>query len=292
MLAQETAPSIPQIQIWPIDQLVFYARNPRKNDAAVDRMCSSIREFGFKIPVLARSDGEVVDGHLRLKAARKLGSWPGGDTSGIPVLLCDEWTPSQVKAFRLMVNRSVSWAAWDLELLGAEFMELKAMDFDLSLTGFDTREIDQFTLSVNPAEDTVPPLPEVPVTRPGDLWLCGPHRVLCGDATSPEAVSRLLGDRKPLLMITDPPYGIELDSEWRDRAGLNSAPGAKRTALSKAAAKKNPLAPAEPSYMRHRTEGHTETTISGDTRADWSAAFELVPSLQVAYVWHASVHTH
>src|SRR6201987_6378513 len=78
-----------EIQIWPLDRLVFYARNPRKNDAAVDRMCGSIREFGFKVPVLARSDGEVVDGHLRLKAARKLGSWPGGDITQIPVILCD-----------------------------------------------------------------------------------------------------------------------------------------------------------------------------------------------------------
>src|SRR3954449_10356911 len=108
MLSQETAVHPPQIQIWPIDKLVFYVRNPRKNDAAVDRMCGSIREFGFKVPVLARSDGEVVDGHLRLKAARKLGSWHGGDTSVIPVILCDEWTPAQVKAFRLMVNRSVA----------------------------------------------------------------------------------------------------------------------------------------------------------------------------------------
>src|SRR5208283_2877933 len=158
-------------------RLVFYARNPRKNDAVVDRMCSSIREFGFKIPCLARSDGEVVDGHLRLKAARQLGSWPGGDTTAIPVILCDEWTPAQVKAFRLMVNRSVSWAAWDLELLGAEFMELKAMDFDLSLTGFDTREIDQFTLSVNPDEDRSPPLPEVPVSRPAT---CGSWAAAAG----------------------------------------------------------------------------------------------------------------
>ena len=84
------------IEIWPIDRLVVYARNPRKNDAAVDRMCSSIREFGFKVPVLARSNGEVVDGHLRLKAARKLGSWPGGDTTQIPVILCDEWSEAQV----------------------------------------------------------------------------------------------------------------------------------------------------------------------------------------------------
>ena len=88
-----------ETQIWHIDRLVFYARNPRKNDGAVDRMCGSIREFGFKIPVLARSDGEVVDGHLRLKAARKLGA------TEVPVILCDEWTPQQVKAFRLMVNR-------------------------------------------------------------------------------------------------------------------------------------------------------------------------------------------
>ena len=96
-----TSPQPLEIQTWPTDRLVFYARNPRKNDGAVDRMCSSIREFGFKVPILARSDGEVVDGHLRLKAARKL------RISEVPVILCDEWTPAQVKAFRLLVNRSV-----------------------------------------------------------------------------------------------------------------------------------------------------------------------------------------
>src|SRR3954454_11398025 len=132
MLSQATSDTL-QIQNWRIDKLVFYARNPRKNDAAVDRMCSSIREFGFKIPVLARSDGEVVDGHLRLKAARKLESWPGGDTTAIPVILCDEWSEAQVKAFRLMVNRSVNWAAWDEELLAQELTDLKGLDFDLSL---------------------------------------------------------------------------------------------------------------------------------------------------------------
>src|SRR6266436_3762395 len=125
-----------EIQIWPMDRLVFYARNPRKNDSAVDRMCSSIREFGFKIPVLARSDGEVVDGHLRLKAARKLG------ITEIPVILCDEWSPAQVKAFRLMANRSVTWADWDEDLLTLELQELKEADFDLDLTGFDPGEID------------------------------------------------------------------------------------------------------------------------------------------------------
>src|SRR5260370_40793383 len=137
--------SVPQtleqrVELWPIGRLREYPRNPRKNDAAGDRMCASIREFGFKIPVLARSDGEVVDGHLRLKAARKLGSWPGGDITSIPVILCDEWTPAQVKAFRLMVNRSVTWADWDEDLLSLELQELNASEFDLSLTGFDPRE--------------------------------------------------------------------------------------------------------------------------------------------------------
>jgi ParB-like chromosome segregation protein Spo0J len=131
-----------KMEVWLIERFVFYARNPRKNDAAVDRMCASIREFGFKIPVLARTDGEVVDGHLRLKAARKLGSWPGGDTTCIPVILCDEWSPEQVRAFRLMVNRSVTWADWDEELLALELHDIQALDFDLSLTGFDLGEID------------------------------------------------------------------------------------------------------------------------------------------------------
>src|SRR4030088_822063 len=144
MLSQETAAQIPQIQIWPIDRLIFYTRNPRKNDAAVDRMCGSIREFGFKIPCLVRSDGEVVDGHLRLKAARKLA------ITEIPVILCDEWTPAQVKAFRLMVNRSVAWADWDEELLALELQEIQEADFDLSLTGFDPKELDDLLI---PAED-------------------------------------------------------------------------------------------------------------------------------------------
>ena len=234
------------------------------------------------MPVLARSDGTVVDGHLRLKAARKLESWPGGDTTSIPVILCDEWSEAQVKAFRLMVNRSVTWADWDEDLLSLELQELSAADFDLSLTGFDPGEIDGL-LAIPDEEraNAAPPLPANPVSRLGDLWICGPHRVLCGNATSPDAVAQLLGERKPILMVTDPPYGIELDSEWRDRAGLNdgSRLGAKHSY------------PAEASYMKHRVEGHTETTISGDTRADWSEAFELVPSLQVAYVWHASKFT-
>jgi DNA modification methylase len=263
-----TDPPTHRIDNWPIDRLVPYARNPRKNDAAVDRMASSIQEFGFTIPVLARSSSEVVDGHLRLKAAYKL------QLTDIPVILCDEWTEAQVKAFRLMVNRSVTWADWDEELLALELQELQQADFDVSFTGFDPGEIDGL-LAIEDEEraNEAPPLPENPVTRVGDLWLLGSHRVICGDSTSADVVVRLLGERKPRLMVTDPPYGIELDSEWRVRAGLNGH-GA-----------------AEPSYMKKRTAGHSETKISGDTRADWSEAFALVPSLEVAYVWHASKFT-
>jgi len=186
-----TSPSLAQnIEYWPIERLVEYARNPRKNEAAVDRRCSSIREFGFKIPCLVRSDGEVVDGHLRLKAARKLG------ITDIPVILCDEWSPAQVKAFRLMVNRSVTWAGWDEELLALELQDIQEADFHLSLTGFDPGEIDDLlALDDEEKANATPPLPETPVSRPGDLWQLGSHRVLCGDATSAEAVARLLGER-------------------------------------------------------------------------------------------------
>jgi DNA modification methylase len=271
MLSRAKVAPIVQIQLWPIDRFVPYIRHLRRNAAAVDRMCSSIREFGFKVPCLVRGDGEVVDGDLRLKAARKLG------LTEVPVILCDEWTLTQVKAFRLLVNRSAVWADWDKELLAVEFQELSEAYSDLSLTGFDPREIDDLLLLPNEdqRENAAPPLSSNPVSRPGDLWLCGrpPHRILCADATSPDAVAHLLGKHKPILMVTDPPYGIELDSEWRDRAGLNGC------------------GPAQPSYLKRRTEGHTETTISGDTRADWSDAFALLPSLQIAYVWHASVFT-
>lgn len=241
------------IELWPISRLVPYGRNPRKNDHAVDRMAASIQEFGFKIPILARSNGEVGDGHLRLKGALKLGM------TEVPVILCDEWSEAQVKAFRLMVNRSVSWADWDEELVALEIEELKALDFDLQLTGFDPVEIDGF-LFRDPDEqesDVVPELPQTALTRLGDLWLCGPHRVLCGDATSSAAVAALFGGVKPVLLTTDPPYGVGYDPTWRERAGLG----------------------------RPRQTG----TISNDDRVDWSEAYRLFPG-DVAYIWHAGVH--
>jgi P27 family predicted phage terminase small subunit len=258
------------IEMWSTDRPIEYARNARKiTKAAVDKVAASIQEFGFRQPIVVDVDGVIIVGHVRLRGAKKLG------LAQVPVHVATNLTPAQVKAYRLMDNRSHEEVEWDFEMLGAELLELKDMDVEMALTGFNARELD--TLLVDQALDEkaneVPPVPVVAVTQADDLWLLGSHRVLCADCTNPESVARLLGDRKPLIMITDPPYGIELDSEWRDRAGLNGC------------------GPAESSYMKHRTEGHTETTISGDTRADWSEAFELVPSLQIAYVWHASIFT-
>jgi DNA modification methylase len=258
------------VEMWPIERPVEYARNARKiTPAAVDKVAASIQEFGFRQPIVVDRDGVIIVGHVRLRAAKQL------RLTEVPVHVAANLTPAQVKAYRLMDNRSHEEVAWDMEMLGAELLELKDLDIEMALTGFNTGELDK--LLVDPAmddkADNAPPLPVVAVSRPRDLWLLGPHRVLCGDSSNPEAVGRLLGDRKPFLLVTDPPYGIELDSEWRDRAGLNGC------------------GPAEASYMKHRTEGHTNTSISSDTRADWSDAFALVPSLEVAYVWHASKFT-
>lgn len=255
---------------WPIHKPIPYARNSRKiPERAVDKVAASIKEFGFRVPIVVDKDGVIICGHARLLAAKKLG------LKMVPVHVAENLTPAQVKAYRLMDNRSHEETDWDLELLGPELEELKGLDFDLELTGFDENEIADL-LADPDADDRanqVPELPASPIVIPGDIWHCGNHRVACANCTSADAVARLLGDCKPILMVTDPPYGIQLDGEWRDRAGLNGH------------------GPAEPAYMKRRTDGHKNTTISSDTRADWSEAFELVPSLQVAYCWHASVYT-
>ncbi len=247
-----------QLEQWPISRLVEYERNPRKNDDVVDRMAQAIMEFGFRIPIVARSDGLVVDGHLRLKAARVLGL----DT--VPVVLADELSETQIKAFRLLANQSANWAEWDELLLSAELNDLLAEDYDLSLIGFDDAELETLLAGeVDPetasreGEDDVPAAPETPICRPGDLWVLGKHRLLCGDATVATDVERLLGDVQPLLMVTDPPYGVEYDPGWRNKAG---AAATRRTGK-----------------------------VLNDDRADWREAWALFPG-DVAYVWHGALH--
>ncbi|MGD7309470.1 DNA modification methylase, partial [Ralstonia pseudosolanacearum] len=202
------------LQYWPVERLIDYARNPRRNDHAVDKMAAVITEFGFRIPVVVKSTGEVVDGHLRLKAARKLG------LSMVPVVLADELTDAQIKAFRLLVNRSATWAQWDEELLALELEDLKLADFDLALTGFNDAEIDALLADdlddeegdseargeEPDAADDVPDAAAVPVSRPGDVWLLGEHRLICGDATDSAAIAAVMAGQQAVLCFTSPPY--------------------------------------------------------------------------------------
>jgi len=206
-----------QLEEWPIGRLVEYDRNPRKNDDVVDRMAQAIMEFGFRIPIVARSDGLVVDGHLRLKAARLLGL----DT--VPVVLADELSETQIKAFRLLANQSANWAEWDELLLSAELQDLLAEDFDLSLVGFSDGELDKLLAFVpeGDGEDsgaggsvppvTIPEPPRNPASRTGDLWILGDHRLLCGDSTSAADVRRLMNGERAILFATDPPYLVDYD---------------------------------------------------------------------------------
>ena len=178
---------------WPTSRLTPYARNPRKNDHVVDQMAAAITEFGFRIPIIAKSTGEVVDGHLRLKAALRLG------LETVPVILADDLTPAQIKAFRILANRSATWADWDEDLLRLELEELKLDDFDLALTGFDADELleimagEETTSEGNTDEDAAPEVPETPVSKPGDVWIMGQHRLLCGDSTDATSYDTLLG---------------------------------------------------------------------------------------------------
>ena len=142
-----------QLEEWKVSELIEYARNPRKNDHAVDKVAAAIREFGFRVPILAKSDKTVVDGHLRLKAAKKLG------LETVPVMLCDDMTDAQIKAFRISVNRVAEFAEWDDELLRVEFAELADLGFDLELTGFGLDEIEALQFD-DDAESEMPDLPD------------------------------------------------------------------------------------------------------------------------------------
>jgi len=252
-----------QFETWPIDRCVGYARNPRKNDHVVDRVASAIREFGFRVPIVAKSDGTVVDGHLRLKAAAKLG------LTEVPVILADDLTDAQIKAFRLSVNKVSEFAEWDIDLLKLEFEDLDAAGFDLTLTGFDLGEIAALTLDETDGltdPDAVPDAPAVPVTVLGDVWLLGRHRIACGSSTDAHTVEAVLAGVKPHLMVTDPPYGVEYDASWR----------------SKAMPKKNDAG------RWTEKDGRAKGVVLNDDTADWSEAWALFPG-DVAYVWHGGL---
>ena len=191
-----------KIEQWPIERCIPYCRNPRKNDEAVPKMAALIKEFGFKVPIVARSDGEVIDGHLRLKAAQFL------HMETVPVVLADDWTPAQVKAFRLAVNKSAEWAEWDEDLLKLEIEDLKLEDFDLELIGFEELSLDGEETEGLTDPDELPEVQETPVSKLGDIWLLGNHRLMCGDSTDAGSVALLMNGEKADMVFTDPPYNV------------------------------------------------------------------------------------
>jgi hypothetical protein len=196
------------LQHWPLDKLIEYPCNPRQNDAVVDKMAGAIKEFGFRIPIVVTSDGAIVDGHLRFKAARKL------NLETVPVVLADELTPAQIKAFRLLANQSSAWAAWDEELLKLELEGLAELEFDLTLTGFDEEEIERllsnsdnegaFTHVLDDDAETAPCLDEgnPPITEGGDIWILGRHRLLCGDSTDLNIVNNFFQGSSADMTVT------------------------------------------------------------------------------------------
>jgi ParB-like chromosome segregation protein Spo0J len=197
-----------QIEMWPIERIKEYDRNPRNNDDAVGPVAESIRQFGFKIPVLVDANGVLIAGHTRIRAARRLGM------TEVPVIRADDLTPEQVQALRIADNKLHELSAWDLELLPIELSQLQATDFDLQLLGFSQDELAKL---LDPGvkdglcdPDEVPEPPDEPITQPGDLWILGDHRLLCGDAGNPEHVDRLLAGAKIQLVNTDPPYNVRL----------------------------------------------------------------------------------
>jgi DNA modification methylase len=198
-----------QVTLWQIDRVIPYARNAREiPQAAIDKVAESIKEFGWRQPIVVDRESVIVAGHTRLLAARKLG------LSAVPVHVADNLTAAQIKAYRLMDNRSHQETTWDMELLATELGELQAGDLDMNLTGFDQDEIaklltEQTVTAGLTDEDDVPELPAKPVTKAGDVWLLGSHRVLCGDSTVVENVAVLLGQSRADLVFTDPPYNVD-----------------------------------------------------------------------------------
>lgn len=245
------------IEQWPVTRLVPYDRNARTHsEAQVAQIAASITQFGFNNPILVDSSSGIIAGHGRLQAARKLG------LASVPVIVLDHLTDAQRRAYILADNKLALNAGWDEELLLAELRDLDEM-IDLQLTGFDANELERlFATDEDDARaDECPDAPETPVARRGDLWVLGRHRVLCGDATSADDVARLMDGKRANVMLTDPPYGVNLDQSWRDEAlaGRSLGPG-------------------------------NRNVVAADDRADWYDAWVLFTG-DVVYIWHASAFT-
>ncbi|MFV0442164.1 MAG: ParB N-terminal domain-containing protein [Planctomycetaceae bacterium] len=214
-----------QIETWPIDRLIPYDKNPRLNDDAVEAVARSIQEFGFRQPIVVDEEGIVIIGHTRLKAAKKLGF------TEVPVHVARGLSPAKIKALRIADNKTAEIAEWNLELLPIELAELQGMDFDLGLLGFDQDELAKL-LDPGVQEgltdpDEIPAPPDEAITKPGDLWILGEHRLLCGDSSKTADLDRLLDGQPIHLCNTDPPYNVKVEPRSNNAiaAGLSSFQG-------------------------------------------------------------------
>jgi DNA modification methylase len=219
-----------QIERWPVDRLVPFARNPRTHtEEQVAQIAASIVEFGWTNPILAGSDGVVIAGHARLQAARKLG------LSEVPVIVIDHLTDAQRRALVIADNQlALAGTGWDEELLRGLLVDLRQDEFNLDLLGFSDEEINAWLTQEPDApleglteEDAVPEPLEEPVTRRGDLWILGNHRLLCGDSANSEDVKRLVEGAPVDLVNTDPPYNVRVEPRSNNAiaAGLSSFAG-------------------------------------------------------------------
>ena len=207
-----------KIEQWPTAKLVPYARNARTHsEVQVAQIAASIVEFGFTNPILAGSDGVIVAGHGRLAAAQKLG------LAVVPVVVLDHLTPTQRRALVIADNRIAENAAWDDDLLRVELEALQDEGFDLDLTGFDADALAELLAGDEPDnegqtdEDAVPDVGDAPVSRPGDVWHLGPHRLLCGDATVATSYEALLDGEAVDMVFTDPPYNVNYANSAKDK---------------------------------------------------------------------------
>ena len=198
-----------QIEQWPVARLKPYSRNPRTHsDDQIARMAASLVEYGWTAPILVADDGEIIAGHGRLLAAQHLG------LNEVPIIRLSHLTPEQVRAYRIADNRLSELSGWDDALLAAELHALNAAGFDLGLTGFEGEDLDRLLAPLDEGdglagEDVIPEPPVNPVSRPGDLWLMGDHRLLCGDSTKADDVMRVMHNQKAILFASDPPYLVD-----------------------------------------------------------------------------------
>ena len=241
-----------------IDELKPYKNNPRTHSAdQIDIIAASIAQFGWTNPVLIDQDKGIIAGHGRVVAAAKLGM------GEVPCIEIGHLSEAERRAYVIADNQTALRAGWDEDLLRLELGELKAVDFDLGVLGFEPEALDALLAPAGTAghgdpDEDAPDLPAEAVSGHGDIWLLGRHRLICGDATVADDVARLLDGAKPHLMVTDPPYGVNYDPDWRNRA--DRADGKPYGAIAVG-------------------------LVSNDDRADWREAYELFPG-DVAYVWH------